>query len=224
MFQPFRLRELELKNRVIVSAMDMYSAVDGTPNDFHLVHTRQQGARGRRARDDRDGLRLARPVASPRAAPACTGRSTRCAGGASSTSCTERTQRTHRAPARALGPQGIDEVHVGGHGRAARQRELGGRSAPSAIPYSAPNQVPARADAAEMAEIRDAVRPRGEAGARAGFDLLELHCAHGYLLSSFISPITNRGPTSTEGHSRTGSAFPSRCSTACARPGRRASR
>ena len=47
MFQPFRLRDLELKNRVIVSAMDMYSALDGMPNDFHLVHlaARPSGAR-----------------------------------------------------------------------------------------------------------------------------------------------------------------------------------
>ena len=70
MFQPVTLGELELTNRVIVSPMDMYSAEDGLPNDFHLVHLGSQSARRRRAGDDRDGVRLARRAGSRRAAPA----------------------------------------------------------------------------------------------------------------------------------------------------------
>ena len=64
--------------------------------------------------------------------------------------------------------------------------------APSPIRYSAQNQVPHALTVAEMDEIRDQFVRAAQAGARAGFDLLELHCAHGYLLSSFISPISNQ--------------------------------
>ncbi len=65
-------------------------------------------------------------------------------------------------------------------------------AAPSAIPYSPINQLPRELSVAEMDEIRAQFVAAAEAGDRAGFDLLELHCAHGYLLSSFISPITNQ--------------------------------
>ncbi len=56
MFQPFRLRELELANRVVVSAMDMYSAADGMPSDFHLVHLGGKALGGARPGDDRNGV------------------------------------------------------------------------------------------------------------------------------------------------------------------------
>jgi anthraniloyl-CoA monooxygenase len=64
--------------------------------------------------------------------------------------------------------------------------------APSPIPYSGANQVPRELNGDEMAEIREQFVRAAAAGERAGFDLLELHCAHGYLLSSFISPISNQ--------------------------------
>ena len=126
MFQPFRLGELELINRVVVSAMDMYRAVDGVPNDFHLAHLggkalggaglvmtemvcvsddRADHARLRRALDRRAG----RGVAADHRARA------RRVGG------------QDRDPARPLRPQGLDQAHVGGHGRAARRRQLAGR-------------------------------------------------------------------------------------------------
>ena len=72
MFQPFRLRGLELANRVVVSPMDMYVADDGMPDRLPPRPPRRQGARRRRAGDDRDGLRLARRAGSPPAAPAST--------------------------------------------------------------------------------------------------------------------------------------------------------
>ena len=70
MFTPFRLRELELANRVVVSPMDMYSSVDGTPGDFHLVHLGARARRRRGARDDRDDLRHRRTA---RITPGCGG-------------------------------------------------------------------------------------------------------------------------------------------------------
>jgi anthraniloyl-CoA monooxygenase len=60
MFTPYRLRELEVANRIVVSPMDVYSATDGVPNDFHLVHLGAPGARWCRTRVHRDGLRIAR--------------------------------------------------------------------------------------------------------------------------------------------------------------------
>jgi anthraniloyl-CoA monooxygenase len=63
---------------------------------------------------------------------------------------------------------------------------------PSALPYSARNQTPRELTAGELAEIKDQFAAAARAAARAGFDLLELHCAHGYLLSSFLSPLTNQ--------------------------------
>jgi anthraniloyl-CoA monooxygenase len=63
---------------------------------------------------------------------------------------------------------------------------------PSPVPYSPANQVPRELSRAEMAEITAQFIAAAEAGARAGFDALELHCAHGYLLSSFLSPLSNR--------------------------------
>ena len=64
--------------------------------------------------------------------------------------------------------------------------------APSAVPYSPANQVPRELTEAELADLRDEFVRSAQAAARAGFDVLELHCAHGYLLSSFISPLSNR--------------------------------
>src|SRR6185503_5096431 len=63
---------------------------------------------------------------------------------------------------------------------------------PSALPYAPANQVPRELTLSDLATIRDEFVACAEAGARAGFDLLELHCAHGYLLSSFLSPLSNR--------------------------------
>src|SRR6185312_13550246 len=62
---------------------------------------------------------------------------------------------------------------------------------PSALPYSPFSQVPRELTGAELADIRDEFVAAAEAAARSGFDLLELHCAHGYLLSSFLSPLSN---------------------------------
>jgi anthraniloyl-CoA monooxygenase len=190
MFQPFRLRGLELKNRVIVSAMDMYSADDGMPNDFHLVNAGGKALGGA-------ALVMTEMVcvsAIGRITPGCAGM---------------------YAPEHELGWRRIVDfvhdqttAHIGlqlGHsGRKGSTRLMwegideplpeGNWEvvAPSPIPYSAANQVPHELTRAEMNEIRDQFVHSALAGQRAGFDLLELHCAHGYLLSSFISPISNR--------------------------------
>ena len=96
-----------------------------------------------------------------------------------------------RPAARARRPQGLDHAAVGGHRRAADDGQLADRLG-LAVPYFPHSQVPREMDRADMDRVRDDfVRAAGMA-VQAGFDLLELHVAHGYLLASFLSPLTNR--------------------------------
>ncbi|MGK5729532.1 bifunctional salicylyl-CoA 5-hydroxylase/oxidoreductase [Streptomyces sp. URMC 124] len=192
MFTPFRLRGLTLRNRVVVSPMDMYSATDGTPGDFHLVHLGARALGGA-------GLVMAEMVcvsAQGRITPGCSGMYT---------PEHERAWRRitgfvhDQAPGTAIG---LQLGHAGRKGSTRRMWEGIDEPlpegnwplvAPSALPYRpGVNQTPHALTVAEMAAIRDRFVRSAEAAGRAGFDLLELHCAHGYLLSGFLSPLTNR--------------------------------
>ncbi|GAA1851917.1 bifunctional salicylyl-CoA 5-hydroxylase/oxidoreductase [Asanoa iriomotensis] len=190
MFQPFRLRGLELANRVVVSPMDMYCAQDGLPDDFHLVHLGGKALGGA-------GLVMTEMVCvSPtgRITPGCTGLWT----DEQAAAWRRITSFVHdRSPAK-IG------VQLGHSGRKGSTRlmwegmdeplpegnwEVVG---PSPLPYRpGVNQVPRELSPADLAEIREQFVAATRRAAWAGFDLLELHCAHGYLLSSFISPLTN---------------------------------
>ena len=214
MFQPFRLRGLELANRVVVSPMDMYSAADGVPGDFHLVHLGGKALGGA-------GLVMTEMVCvSPdgpdhaRAAPGMYDRrAERGAGGGSPTFVHAAVGGQDRPPARPLRPQGLDEADVGGHRRAAAPTATGRSCGPSPLPYlPGVSQVPARADRGRAGRrSRERVRrPRAGAASEAGFDLLELHCAHGYLLSSFISPLTNQRTDDYGGVAGRAAALPAR--------------
>ena len=190
MFQPFRIGRLELANRVIVSSMDMYSASDGVPGDFHLVHLGSKALGGA-------GLVMTEMVCvSPtgRITPGCTGIYT-----------AEQEESWRRVAGFVHGQTrakiGIQLGHSGRKGSTRLMWE--GMDAPlpegnwevcgpSALPYTAQSQTPRELTAAELAEIKDQFVAAARAAGRAGFDLLELHCAHGYLLSSFLSPLTNR--------------------------------
>ena len=166
MFQPMRLRELELKNRVVVSAMDMYSASDGTPSDFHLVHLGGKAAGGA-------GLVMTEMVCvSPqgRITPGCAGHVRARARGGLAADHRLRARvhdRQDRAAARPLRPQGLDQADVGGHRRAARRRQLGGlRAVADPVPGRAePGAARAdrRRDGADQGRVR-----RRDAGGRAG--------------------------------------------------------
>jgi anthraniloyl-CoA monooxygenase len=189
MFQPFRLRGLQLKNRVVVSAMDMYSASDGDPTDFHLVHLGSKALGGA-------GLVMTEMVCvSPtgRITPGCTGLYT----GRQRDAWARIVEFVHRYSTAAIGIQlghsgrkgstklmweGMDEPLPQGNWPVV---------GPSPLPYSPANQVPQQLDVAAMAAIRDQFVACAHRAESAGFDLLELHCAHGYLLSSFLSPLTN---------------------------------
>ncbi|MEV5710496.1 bifunctional salicylyl-CoA 5-hydroxylase/oxidoreductase [Actinoallomurus sp. NPDC052274] len=189
MFQPFRLGRLELKNRVVVSPMDMYSAVDGMPGDFHLVHLGSKAMGGA-------GLVMTEMVCvSPdgRITPGCTGLWTdeqRDSWARIVSFVHDRTtarmglQLGHsgRKGSTRLMWEGVDDPLERGNW------EVVG---PSPLPYGPGSPVPREVTRADMDEIVADFVAAGRRGAEAGFDLLELHCAHGYLLSSFLSPLSN---------------------------------
>jgi anthraniloyl-CoA monooxygenase len=189
MFQPFRLRGLELKNRVVVSAMDMYSAADGIASDFHLVHLGGKALGGA-------GLVMTEMVCvSPqgRITPGCAGmyapaheptwrRITGFVHGRSTAKIGLQLGHSGRKGSTRLMWEGIDEPLPEGNWEVC---------APSPLRYGI-NQVPRALTVAEMAEIRRQFVDAARAAQRCDFDLIELHCAHGYLLSSFISPVTNQ--------------------------------
>ncbi|MCK8435126.1 bifunctional salicylyl-CoA 5-hydroxylase/oxidoreductase [Streptomyces sp. D2-8] len=191
MFTPFRLRGLTLRNRVVVSPMDMYSAADGVPGDFHLVHLGARALGGA-------GLVMTEMVCvseEGRITPGCAGLYT----GRQAEAWKRITDFVHdRAPGTAIG------VQLGHSGRKGSTRlmwegmdeplEEGNWPlvAPSALPYKGFSQTPRELSRAQLTDIREQFTASAVRAARAGFDLLELHCAHGYLLSGFLSPLTNR--------------------------------
>ncbi|OXM65411.1 bifunctional salicylyl-CoA 5-hydroxylase/oxidoreductase [Amycolatopsis vastitatis] len=206
MFQPFKLGSLELPNRIIVSPMDMYSAVDGAPGDFHLVHLGSKALGGA-------GLVMTEMVCvSPegRITPGCGGLYTPEQEAAwkrivdfvhAQTPARIGVQLGHsgRKGSTKLMWDGIDEPLPSGNWEVC---------APSALPYSERNQVPRELSTTDLAEIRSQFVACAEAAARAGFDVLELHCAHGYLLSSFLSPLTNHRTDSYGGSLENRLRFP----------------
>ncbi|MGA5356146.1 bifunctional salicylyl-CoA 5-hydroxylase/oxidoreductase [Streptomyces purpurascens] len=191
MFTPFRLRGLTLRNRVVVSPMDMYSAVDGVPGDFHLVHLGARALGGA-------GLVMTEMVCvseEGRITPGCAGLYT----GRQAEAWRRVTDFVHaQAPGTAIG------VQLGHSGRKGSTKLMWeGMDEPlqegnwplvaaSAIPYKPYSQTPRALSRAQLTDIREQFTAAACRAARAGFDLLELHCAHGYLLSGFLSPLTNR--------------------------------
>ncbi|MFF8973077.1 bifunctional salicylyl-CoA 5-hydroxylase/oxidoreductase [Streptomyces sp. NPDC014995] len=191
MFTPFRLRGLTLRNRVVVSPMDMYSATDGLPGDFHLVHL------GARALGGAALVMTEMVCVSPegRITPGCTGLYT----GRQAEAWRRITDFVHtRAPGTAIG------VQLGHSGRKGSTRLMWeGMDEPlpdgnwplvaaSALPYKPGSRLPRELSRAQLTDLREQFTAAAWRAVRAGFDLLELHCAHGYLLSGFLSPLTNR--------------------------------
>jgi anthraniloyl-CoA monooxygenase len=189
MFTPFRLRELLLPNRIVVSAMCQYLAEDGMPNEWHFVHLGSRAVGGA-------GLVMAEMTdvsAEGRISPGCAGlyRDEHVEG------WRRIVEFAHRwSPAKI----GIQLGHAGRRGSTMlawegedAPLESGGWEvlSPSPIPWSERSPVPRAMDRRDMdAVVKDHVRA-AERAREAGFDLLEIHMAHGYLLASFISPLTN---------------------------------
>ncbi|MBV8499327.1 MAG: bifunctional salicylyl-CoA 5-hydroxylase/oxidoreductase [Candidatus Eremiobacteraeota bacterium] len=190
MFTPFRLRDLELQNRIVVSPMDMYSAIDGTPGDFHMVHLGARALGGA-------GLvftEMTCVTREGRISPGCTGMYA-----AEHVAAWKRIVKFVHDSSRAKiclqlghsGPKGSTKLIWEGMDEPL-ERDNWPVVGPSAIPYAAVNQIPLELTRAQMDAIRSAFVRAAEMGLEAGFDMLELHCAHGYLLSSFITPLRNR--------------------------------
>lgn len=190
MFAPFRLRGMALQNRVVVSPMAQYKAVDGCPTDWHFAHYAERAKGGA-------GLlyiEMTCVSAEGRITPGCPG---------------------FYAPEHEVAWKRLVEfVHAEteakicaqiGHSGAKGSTRLGWQGtdvplpsgnwpvmAASSVPWSRENQVPKAMDRADMDMVRDQFVASAEMAARCGFDMLEIHAAHGYLLSSFITPLTNR--------------------------------
>ncbi|MFN3280405.1 MAG: bifunctional salicylyl-CoA 5-hydroxylase/oxidoreductase, partial [Tabrizicola sp.] len=190
MFAPFKLREMRLKNRIVVSPMAQYKAVDGCPTDWHLIHYAE------RAKGGAGLVYTEMTCVSPegRITPGCPGLYAP----------------EHEAAWRRL----ADFIHAETTAKLCIQIGHSGRKgstcvpweggidrplpsgnwpilAPSAIAYRADNAVPKAMDAEDLERVKAQFVAAAQMADRAGADMIELHAAHGYLLASFISPVTN---------------------------------
>jgi anthraniloyl-CoA monooxygenase len=190
MFTPFTLRGLTLSNRVVVSPMAMYSALHGIAGDFHLVHL------GARALGGAALVYTEMTCTSPdaRITPGCAG----LWNDDQATAWRRIVEFVHTSSAAKIG---IQLGHAGRKG----STQLGWQQADeplaagnwplvsaSPMPWGPRSQVPREMTRADMQRIGDDFVAAARRAAWAGFDILELHCAHGYLLSSFLSPLTNQ--------------------------------
>ena len=197
MFTPFRLRGLVLPNRVVVSPMAQYSCTGGMPDDYYLVHLGSRAHGGA-------GLVFTEMVcvsADARISPGCAG----LYDDAHAAAWQRIVDYVHaRTPAKIAlqlghaGPKGSTqrgweaaELPLPDAGDALTGERNWPLIAPSAMAYGPDNAVPRAMTREDMDRVRDDFVRAARAGATCGFDWLELHCAHGYLLSAFICPLTN---------------------------------
>lgn len=189
MFTPYRLREMTLANRVVVSPMCMYSAEDGTPNDWHLVHLGSRAIGGA-------GLVITEMTdvsMDGRISPGCAG--------------------MYELEHQEAWARIVDFVHANSPAKICVQLAHAGRKgstkriwegmdqpldednwpliAPSPIPYKAGSQVPQEMNRFDMEQVLEDFERATKMADEAGFDMIEVHLAHGYLLGSFLSPLTN---------------------------------
>lgn len=190
MFTPYTLRGLTLPNRIVVSPMDVYSATDGVPNDFHLVHL------GARALGGAGLVFTEMACVSPE--------------GRISLGCTGMYAPEHVPAWKRI----VDFAHRWSPAKVCLQLGHSGRKgstkpglentdipmdegnweliAPSPLAHRPTMQVPRPMTRADMDLVRDQFVRATRMAIDAGFDMVELHCAHGYLLSSFITPLANQ--------------------------------
>ncbi len=189
MFTPFRLRDMLLVNRVVVSPMCQYSAVDGTPNEWHFVHIGSRAVGGA-------GLvftEMTDVSAEARISPGCTG--------------------LYKPEHVDAWKKIVDFVHANSEAKIGIQLGHAGRKgstrlawdgmdepleegswpivSASPIPYFPQSQAPKEMTREDMELVREDSVRAAHMAEEAGFDILEVHFAHGYLLASFISPLTN---------------------------------
>lgn len=190
MFAPYKLREMSLHNRIVVSPMAMYSATNGTPDDFHLVHygARAQGGAGLVYTE------MTCVSADGRITPACPGMYAP-QHVAAWRRITDFVHRETRAKiclqlghsgakgSTKIGWEGMDEP---------LDRDNWPLIAASDVPWSEASQAPQPMTREDMDRVRDQFVAATQRAIEADFDMVEMHAAHGYLLSSFITPLQNR--------------------------------
>jgi anthraniloyl-CoA monooxygenase len=191
MFTPFSLRGMRLANRVVVSPMCMYSAEEGLPTDFHLVHYGGRGMGGAAL----IVTEMTCVSAAARITPGCTGL------------WNDEQQLAWKRIVAFIHANGQAKValQIGHAGRKGSTRlawdaidmplQAGGWPllAPSPLPYiPGTSQVPREMNRGDMDGIKADFVAATHRAVEAGFDMVEFHAAHGYLMSSFISPLTNR--------------------------------
>ncbi|MGD8325794.1 MAG: bifunctional salicylyl-CoA 5-hydroxylase/oxidoreductase [Sphingomonadales bacterium] len=190
MFTPFHLRDMKLENRIIVSPMCMYSAQDGMPNDFHFTHLTSRAMGGA-------GLvftEMTNISPDARISPGCAGIWSQAHADAWATIVKFVHEQTKAKIGMQLG-------HAGRKGATKLSWEGNDEPldegawpiyGPSPIPWSDKNQIPIPMTRADMDRVvQDYIRAT-EFAVNAGFDIIELHAAHGYLLSSFLTPLSNQ--------------------------------
>ncbi|MBA3655836.1 MAG: bifunctional salicylyl-CoA 5-hydroxylase/oxidoreductase [Gemmatimonadaceae bacterium] len=190
MFTQFRIGSMEVANRIVVSPMDMYSATDGTPTDFHLIHL------GARALGGAGLIITEMTCVSPEARITL--------------GCTGMYNDGHATAWRRI----VDAVHASSPAKICLQLGHSGSKgstkliwegneeplesgnwetvAPSPLPFGENMRTPREINRADMDTVRDQFVRATRLAADAGFDMIELHCAHGYLLSGFITPVSNK--------------------------------
>lgn len=191
LFAPFTMRSLTLENRVVLSPMCQYSATDGVPDDWHLVHLGSRAVGGA-------GLVLTEMTdVSPegRITPGCAG----LWNDAQAAAWKRVVDFVHGHSPAAIG---VQLAHAGRKASCSRPWE-GDRPltaeegawqtlGPSALPYKAGWHTPKAMDAGDLARVKQAFVDAAKRALGCGFDFIELHMAHGYLLSSFLSPLSNQ--------------------------------
>jgi len=193
LFSPITLGSFTLPNRIAIAPMCMYSAVDGTPGDWHLAHWTSLAVSGAAMIT----VEATGVEARGRITPGCLG---------IYSDENEEAIRIRLAAARAVATEGaVFGIQLGHAGRKASTRfpwQGGGplaadegrwqTVAPSAVPFADGWHVPEALDEAGIEGIIDAFAAAGRRAERAGFDFVEIHGAHGYLLHEFLSPLSNR--------------------------------
>lgn len=191
LFSPLKLRELSLSNRIVVAPMCQYSATDGNVGDWHLIHLGSLSHSGA-------GLLIVEATAvapEGRITPACTG----LWSDANEASFARVLAAIRRYSAM---PVGIQLAHAGRKASCALPWQGGGQLpptgggwttlAPSPLPFADDDAIPTALDAAGLVRIREAFVEAARRADRLGFDVVELHAAHGYLLHQFLSPLANQ--------------------------------
>lgn len=195
MFLPFKLRDMTLINRVVVSPMSMYSAVDGLPSDWHLVHygALAQGGAGLVYTEMTDISPEARIT------PGCAGiwnDEQEAAWKRIVDFVHAHTQARFALQLGHAGPKGATREPWNWHPDRLDDPLDEGEQWPlvsaSAIPYDSYSPVPAAINREQMDRVIEQFVDSARRAERAGFDMLELHAAHGYLLSAFITPVLNK--------------------------------